>query len=326
MILLHLLKRWINVAKRFAEFLHRHGAWKPPRRREEFIPLWHEFENVLADLVGNHFKLLDRIDRILDYKEPTEKIIKTLDNLLASKVRYAYFFKKLDSPIWLKPLKDAGWFHPDRQPTSQEVPDQPVYFWHTLGYVEKVAEHTQETPCEETFNILADIVDTIVNYTNDTEASIASGHTDSQVIKIICALPIERIESQHVTFIGIALKSRAGATLVHSAIGETALPKLLNGKAKELTLLLLEDILDAEVIHADIRAVMEEYWLWDALQKHEQAIAELCGVEAVQITCARIRALINEGAYSFNVIRKIDSDLSDYPHRHYAELLVGFTC
>ena len=70
---------------------------------------------------------------------------------------------------------------------------------------------------------------------------------------------------------------------------------------------------------------MEEYWLWDALQKHGQAIAELCGVEAVQITCARIRALINEGAYSFNVIRKIDSAPSDYPHRRYAELLVGFT-
>ena len=191
--------------------------------------------------------------------------------------------------------------------------------------MEKIANHTKESPCKETFNVLADIVNTIVNYTNDTEASIASGHTDSQVIKIICALPIERIEARYITFIGVALKSRVETTLVHSAIGETVLPKLLDEGAKELTLLLLEDMLDAEVIHGNIRAVMEEYWLWDALQKHEQTIAELCGIEAVQIACARIRALINEGAYSFNVIRKIDSDLSDYPHRHYAELLVGFT-
>ena len=92
-------------------------------------------------------------------------------------------------------LKDAGWFHPDRQPTSQEVPDQPVYFWHALGYVEKVADHTQKAPCEETFSVLANIVNTIVNYTNDTGTSIASGHTDSQVIKIICALPIEQNRS-----------------------------------------------------------------------------------------------------------------------------------
>ena len=320
-----LAKKWISVATQFHEFAHRHGAWEAPRAKEVFVPLWHEFEEVLMDLVGNHFNFLNRVDRLLAYEKPTKEIIRTLPNLLKSEIRYAYFFQKLDSPIWLKPLKDAGWFHPDRQPTSQEVPDQPVYFWHALGYVEKVADHTQKAPCEETFSVLANIVNTIVNYTNDTEASIASGHTDSQVIKIICALPIERIEARYITFIGVALKSRVETTLVHSAIGETVLPKLLDEGAKELTLLLLEDMLDAEVIHGNIRAVMEEYWLWDALQKHEQTIAELCGIEAVQIACARIRALINEGAYSFNVIRKIDSAPSDYPDRRYAELLVGFT-
>ena len=320
-----LAKKWISVATQFHEFAHRHGAWEAPRAKEVFVPLWHEFEEVLMDLVGNHFNFLNRVDRLLAYEKPTKEIIRTLPNLLKSEIRYAYFFQKLDSPIWLKPLKDAGWFHPDRQPTSQEVPDQPVYFWHALGYVEKVADHTQKAPCEETFSVLANIVNTIVNYTNDTGTSIASGHTDSQVIKIICALPIERIKSWHITFIGIALKSRVETTLVHSAIGETVLPKLLDEGAKELTLLLLEDMLDAEVIHGDIRAVMEEYWLWNALQKHEQAITELCGVEAVQIACARIRTLINEGTYSFNVIRKIDSAPSDYPDRRYAELLVGFT-
>jgi hypothetical protein len=317
-------ERWISVAKRFAEFAHRHGTWEPPREKEAFVPLWNEFENVLVGLVGNHFNFLNTIDRIL-CKEPTEERIKRLPKLLKSRVRYAYFFNNLDSSAWLKPLQDAGWFYPDSQPTSQEMSDQPVHFWHALGYVEKVANHAKETPCEETFNTLADIVNTIVNYTHDAKASIASDHTNSQVIKIICALPVERIESRHIAFIGVALKSRVGATLMGPAIGETVLPKLLNGNAKELTLVLLENMLDAEVIHGDIRAVMEEYWLWNALQKHEQAITELCGVEAVQITCARIRALINEGAYSFNVIRKIDSAPSDYPDRRYAELLVGFT-
>lgn len=320
-----LAQRWISVATRFHEFAHRHGPWEAPRKKEVFVPLWHEFEDVLVELVGSHFKLLDRLDRMLAYEEPTEEIIKTLSNLLKSEIRYSYFFRNLEFPAWLKPLKDAGWFHPDRQPTSQEIPDQPVHFWHALGYVEKVANHTKESPCEETFNILADIVNTIVDYTNDNKASITSDHTDARVIKIICALPIERIESRHITFISVALKSRAGTTLVSSVIGETVLPKLLNGKAKELTLQLLEDMLYAEVINGNIRAIMEEDWLWDALEKHDQPITELCGFATVQIACARIRALINEGAYSFNVISKIDSDLSDYPHRRYAELLVGFT-
>ncbi len=320
-----LAERWISVAKRFAAFAHRHGAWKPPRRREAFVPLWHEFEDVLEDLVGNHFNLLNRIDHILKREQPTEKIIQTLSNLLKSEVRYAYFFQKLESPAWLEPLKDAGWFDPYNQPISQKMPDQPVHFWHALGYVERVANHTKMVPCEETFSVLADIVNTIVNYTNDAAASIASDHTNSQVIKIICALPIEKIEYQHLTFVSVALKSRVGATLVDPTIGETVLPKFLDGGAKELTLTLLEDMLDAEVIHGDIRSVMEEHWLWNALQKHEQGIAELCGIETVQIACARIQALIDEGAYSFNIISKIDSTPSDYPLRHYAELLVGFT-
>ena len=237
------------------------------------------------------------------------------------------FFNNLNPNFyaWLRPLKDAGWFHPEKQPTSQEKPDQPVHFWRALGYVEKVANHPEDSPCKETVDILADIANTIINYTNDAEASIASDHTNLQVIKIICALPIQGIESRHITFIRVALKPRSEGTLVAPEIGETVLPKLLNGGAKELTLMLLKEMLDAEVVHGDIRSVMEEYWLWTALQKHGTAIAELCGVEAARIASAQIRTLINKGAYSFNVIDRIDCDSSDYPDRSYAELLVGFT-
>ena len=119
-----LAERWLEVTGKFHEFVHRHGAWKSPRSIEDFKDRWREFEDVLADLVGNYLNLLSKVvDRILAYEEPTEEIINTLPNLLVSEARRAYFFTKLGSPGWLKPLKDAGWFHPDRQPTSQEMPD-----------------------------------------------------------------------------------------------------------------------------------------------------------------------------------------------------------
>ena len=100
-----LAKKWISVATQFHEFAHRHGVWEAPRAKEVFVPLWHEFEEVLMDLVGNHFNFLNRVDRLLAYEKPTKKIIKTLPNLLKSEVRYAYFFNKLDSPVWLKDLR-----------------------------------------------------------------------------------------------------------------------------------------------------------------------------------------------------------------------------
>ena len=318
-----LAKRWISVATRFHEFAHRHGAWEAPRVKEAFVPLWHEFEGVLMDLVGNHFNLLNRIDHIL-HEKPTKARIKTLPRLLASEVRYAYFFSKLDSPAWLRALKDAGWFHPDNQPPSQEMPGHPVHFWHALEYVEKVANHAKEAPCEETFNILADIVNVIVDYTNDTETSVASDHTDWRVIKIICTLPIERIESRHITFIGISLKSR-DTTLVNSAIGEIVLPKLLNGGPKELTLALLEVMLDAKVIDDRIIPVMDEYWLRDALSTHGEVISTLYGIEASRIALKQIQCLIGQNTYWFNFIQRVESGISQNPDRNYAELLVSFT-
>ena len=319
-----LAERWISVATRFHEFAHRHGAWEPPRGREVFMPLWHEFEDVLADLVGNHFNLLNRLDRILDYEEPTQEIIKTLRKLLASEVRYTYFFDKLDSPAWLKPLKDAGWFHPDNQPTSWEVPDQPVYFWYALKYVEKIANHTKESACEETFSVLADIANTIVNYTNDSGENVTSSHTDWQVIKIICALPIEKIEFHHITFIGISLRSR-DTTLVDSVIGETVLPKLLNDGSEELILALLKVILDAKVVNRRIIPIVEEYWLQAALKTHGEAIAKLCGIEASRIALAQIQDLINQDAYSFDFIQRVEGDITGTSDGNYVELLVSFT-
>ena len=50
-----LAERWIKVTDNFYGFAHRHGAWKPPRRREEFQNIWYEFESLLADLVGSFY-------------------------------------------------------------------------------------------------------------------------------------------------------------------------------------------------------------------------------------------------------------------------------
>ena len=309
-------ERWISVAKSFAKFAHRHGAWESPRAKEAFVPLWHEFEDVLVELVGTHFNLLNRVDHILR-KKPTKQIIKTLPNLLASEVRYAYFFNELDSPAWLKPLKDAGWFLPERQPLH-------VPIWHALGYVEKVADQIKQSPFEETFSILADIVNTIVDYTNDNQQSMASDHTDWRVINIICALPIEKIETRHITFIGVSLRSRERATLVDSVIGETCLPRLLNEGTVELILALLQVILDAKVVNGRIIPVMEEHWLANTLKTHGEVIAQVCGVEAIQVALTQIQDLMDQDAYSFDFIQQVGGDTSEDTHQDYAELLVSF--
>ena len=146
-----LADRWIEVTGKFYEFVHRHGAWKLPHSIGDFEPIWREFEDVLADLVGNYLNLLSKVvDRILEYEEPTEEIRGILPNLLESEARRAYFFRKLEFPAWLGPLKEDGGFDPDRNPAPQESPDQPGYYyssrWHELEYVVRISTHPECLP------------------------------------------------------------------------------------------------------------------------------------------------------------------------------------
>ena len=311
-----LAKRWISVATRFHEFAHRHGAWETPRSKEAFVPLWHEFEDVLSELVGTHFNLLNRLDRILDYKEPTETIINTLRHLLKSEVRRSYFFKKLDSSAWLKPLRDAGWFDPESSPPVQEVADQPGNYttspWYALEYLEKVANLTKEYPCDETVSVLVDIVNDIVTYTESNRERIIHPNTVWGLVRTINALPIKRLERQHIVFLWQALRW-GPPLLARNEIEQTFLPKLLSAEAKGLTLVFLEVMLN----DSDMIAVMK---------KHGAAIVKLCGVELVSIVLEHIQEMISQNASSFQMIQPIESDSSEDLPQSYSELLVSFIC
>ena len=310
-----LAKKWISVATRFHEFAHRHGAWEAPRAKEVFVPLWHEFEGVLMDLVGNHFNLLNRVDHLLACKKPTEEIIKTLPNLLKSRVRYAYFFNKLDSPDWLKPLKEAGWFDPDRQPIPQEVPDQPEMYtvspWYPLVYLQEVADSVKNHPHDETFKTLTAIVNDIVTYIDNNQERGIYQSTVWSLIKILDALPTEHLKRQHIVFMSQALRW-GPPLLTRNEIGQTLLPKLLNEDAKELTLVFLE-------------VMLNDYEMISVMEKQGPAVVKLCGIEAVNIALKQIHNIIAEHVHSFTMLQGIETSPAEKP-LGYDERLVHFIC
>ncbi len=316
--------RWINVSPQFPGFAHRHGAWKSPRAREEVENLWYEFEDILADLVGSSLNLLNRLDRMLEYEEPTNEIRGTLDNLLGAEARRAYFFRKLEFPGWLELLKEDGWFNPDQNPILQEDPDQPGSFyyptWHALEYAARISIH-QEIPID----ILVNIVNSIIRYIDENGNRIENDRTDLQTIKIIGTFPIDLLEPQHIAFIGTVLKSKSRYGRVDQEIGLTILPKLLDAGARELTLALLTIMLEAKSVDREIQPIMNDYWLEEAFKKYGQDIANLCGIEAAQITLEKIRAIAVANRFVLDFIERVESDLSRLSHPNYAELIVSFT-
>lgn len=320
---IRLASKWINVATQFHKFSHRHGAWKSPRSRTEFEDLWYEFETVLTFLVGSTLDLLSRLDRILVYETPTKEITETLKNLLQSVGRYEYFFGKLESPAWLAPLKTDGWFNPDQNPKLQEDPEAPGNFyhpiWHALRYVAKVSTH-QDTDKD----VLVDIVNAIID-SESSEDRVANRYTDFQIIRIIGALPIDRVEHQHIGFMDIVLRSKSWRGLVDQEVGQKILPKLLAGNKRELTLALLEIMLAAKYVGYRIHTTMNLYWLEDALKENWKAIANLCGTEALEIALTQIRALASENLPAFHFLPFHPDDSRPLSRADYPELIVDFT-
>ena len=171
-------------------------------------------------------------------------------------------------------------------------------------------------------DILVHIVNAI---TDESRERIDNGRTDLETVNIIGILPIDRIRPQHIAFMASGLKSIQKYGLMDQEIGQTILPKLLDGGARELTLMLLVIIFEARSIDREILPIMNEYWLEAALKEHGQAIANLCGVEAAQIALTQIRTLATADTFAFHFIALVDSDLSRLSRVDYAELVVSFT-
>ena len=327
--------RWIDVSTRFNDFDHQHGVGKPPRHLDEFIPLWEIFEGVLGNLVGSYLNFLFHvIDPILKHKVPTKEIENSLPNMvkldpLEAGPRYRYFFEQLPHRGWLERLNNIGYFNPKYNPAPQEIPDQPGYYripvWYALEYVVTVADQTKNRRSNQIVNTLVKIIDAIINYTNDNGERIENDRTDRQTIKIIGALPIAELKRLHIDFIGTVLKSERRFGLVDQEIGETILTKLLAGGKRELALILIAVMLEIESYEPDIRTVMDDYWIEDALKRHGHAIANLCGVAAADIALVQIRKIADANRFKVDFIERVESDLSRLSHPNYAELVVSFT-
>ena len=245
-------EQWINISKDFATLAHKDRDESEISIRIESESYWIKFEELLSFLVGGYLNLLNRVDKIRETEEPNENMVGTLSNLLKPEVLYKHFFQSLKSQAWLEPLKEDGWFNPEKNPVPQEDPEHTGYYnrrrWYALEYVEKIATQSQKSLCDETINILVNIVNTIIDYTDENGKRINNDYTNLLLIKIIGKLPIDKIKFQHITFMEWALKSKSKFGLMDQEIAETILTKLLDAGAEELSLDLLRVMLDAKVV------------------------------------------------------------------------------
>ncbi len=324
--------KWFEIAGNFARIAHHERAYREVKDSSEILKLWKEYEEILFWLLGSYYNLLNRIDRILEYDEPSEEIIESLNRLLEVDARYSYFFNNLESPNWLKPLYEADFFKPDKNPPPIENPNNKgafsILFWPVLFYLEEISNIDKEKLSEDILNLILKIVEDIAEYIDENGYRIDNFRTDYYVVKILFSLPISKISENHISYFKPMLSSRWRSTLVESEIGKNVLPKLIANSSVKLIKILLNIMFDytqpKKEPTLEFTSTMDHYWLNDALQKNINGLAKLCSLEAGEIALNKIKEIISIDKSQFSSIwipAIEDHPQNRFPDRYECQLV-----
>lgn len=243
-----------------------------------------------------------------------EKVNRILQLIKNDKPQEDHLFKTLavtDNPFpLLVPLKEKGYFNPDRNPAPKEVPDQEGFFtiphWNILGYLENIFTYNSKNPSKEITETLKEIIAEIIDFRTETGNRIENYRTDWVIAKIIFKLPIEEITEKHIEFVYIALNTKWNSTLISSELAKSILPTLIKQNAKELLLKLIEVLFRYKINEGKYSdkydSIVKSYWLKNALKNHKGSIAALCGLEAADIAIRKISEIIEQDNSQFNNI------------------------
>lgn len=243
-----------------------------------------------------------------------DKINRILQLIKNDKVQEQHLFKTLSTmdnpfPLFI-PLKNAGYFNPDRNPTPIEDKNQKGYFYITfsnvLTYLENVARKNKLNPLPEITEGLLEIVDSIIDYRDKDSNGLEIYKTDWYLIKIIFLLPVEKINKKHIDFVRTALNSDWSNSLVSDVINKFAIPVLIKSNAKDLLIQLFNIVLDykelPEKSFEKYTSLLDSYWLSQLLETHKKNLT-LYSLEIAGIALSKMKELIEKDASLFNYSR-----------------------
>lgn len=133
---------------------HRNALAGPRPVSPEFQEFWIKMEIildvVLEKFVSRYLKYHTLLDNLLKKYYPTPEDIQTLRNHVPNnQVAFSYFFDRLNSPAWLRPLKDGGFF---LQPPELEMDEErnTIQFpsWPESRYLARIAAKDPKTTHE----------------------------------------------------------------------------------------------------------------------------------------------------------------------------------
>ncbi len=327
-----LAKTWINVATKFIKFAHRQGPWKEPRDNKIIVDVWLNYEKVLHALIGNYLNSLNRIDRILQFEEPSREILQTLPNLLYHPSRSEYFFRNLQQIGWLIPLFELDYFNPNsslkQQLYNEKERNHSLLFIAEFEYLERVSKDTKIN--KKHIDVLFQIINLFIDYRDQEDKPINNTYIIWYILKLSFNLPIDRIKTKHFLLLKKGLIFDNNFSLIPDLIENSIFPTLVSANDKTKLLELLNIILDYTTINDSYydryKPLMDQYWLLNSLNKYNKDISRICGIKVVELAFAKIGAIINSDVNLFNVmhINEIETAGEDAYSNNYESILLKF--
>ncbi|HEX6036787.1 hypothetical protein [Longimicrobium sp.] len=141
--------RWLFIAGKnapggLARRAHRDALNAPRRIDPTFVSQWEEIQ-LLLDAVLDRFEtrytdVFARLDELLRHANPTKENLRVLKQVVPNTpATRRYFFDRLESPGWLTPLREEGFF--DSPPPPAENVEDAVSFpgWPEAEYLARMA-------------------------------------------------------------------------------------------------------------------------------------------------------------------------------------------
>jgi len=217
------------------------------------------------------------------------------------------FFRQLTKSAnpfpWIKPLKDTGYFNPKNNPSTTEGFGS---YWNVMGALENIAKLNNANPSKEITEEIIEIINSIIDYRDETGSRIENLLTDRHIVRIIFLLPLDSISENHLNFINLCLHSYHDRILIAGEIGDNIVPRLLGENNKVLLLKILEILLDFEKsknpTFEEYPSVLGEYYLQVVLEKYAEKIITTCGIPCIDVAIRKIELIVREDPSQFHEI------------------------
>ncbi|HUZ45719.1 MAG TPA: hypothetical protein VMW54_03695 [Terriglobia bacterium] len=138
-----LARKWLAIAGKLDRVAHRRNLFGPRELNDEFMNFWADVQTILdlmlAKVETRFLEFEKLMQGMLAHAIPTEKDLKILKSSIPyTLVAHRHFFRSLKSPLWLAPLRSAGFLKEVPTPIQDEA-GIAFPIWPPGEYLERVA-------------------------------------------------------------------------------------------------------------------------------------------------------------------------------------------